>query len=226
MADQHYNFLKRNKINLIQFVFGPFQENTYIIWEDGNQNAVAIDPGMSNSQEERIFLQALHDFHLKLTAIYNTHCHIDHILGVAFLQRQFHVPFYHHPLEENNIVRSEQMSTLWNIPFSAPIDKGNDLVEGTALEIGTEVLTTIFVPGHCTGHLAFIHHASGTILSGDVLFRESIGRTDLPGGSIEEIQMSIYRLYEFPDDYVVFSGHGPATTIGHEKKHNPFFPAP
>lgn len=75
------------------------------------------------------------------------------------------------------------MSTLWNIPFSAPIDKGNDLVEGTALEIGTEVLTTIFVPGHCTGHLAFIHHASGTILSGDVLFRESIEEQIFPGGT-------------------------------------------
>lgn len=226
MADQHYNFLKRNKINLIQFAFGPFQENTYVIWADGDRNAYAIDPGMSNAQEENIFIEALQHFNLELTAIYNTHCHIDHILGVAFLQRKFAVPFFHHPLEESNITRSEQMSSLWNIPFLAPITKGKDLLEGVLLEIGSEVLETILVPGHCTGHLAFIHHPSSTILSGDVLFRESIGRTDLPGGSIEEIQKSIYRLYEFPDDYVVLSGHGPTTSIGHEKKNNPFFPAP
>jgi len=225
MADHHYNFLKRNKINILQFSFGPFQENTYVIWTDNERSAYIIDPGMSNHQEEEAFLTAIQEHHLEPTAIYNTHCHIDHIMGVGFLQKKFQLPFFHHPLEITNTHRSEQMSALWNIPYSAPIWPGKDLLEGTSLNFGGEKMDVIWVPGHCEGHLAFIHHDSGTIISGDVLFKESIGRTDLPGGSMEILKNSIHLLYQYPEDFWVLSGHGPNTTIGHEKLHNPFFRA-
>jgi glyoxylase-like metal-dependent hydrolase (beta-lactamase superfamily II) len=224
MSYQHYNLYKRNKINIIQFVFGPFQENTFVIWSENNQQAIVIDPGMSNGQEENIFQNALQEHNLILKAIYNTHCHIDHIMGVGYLQKKDSIVFYHHPTEESNIHRSSQMSALWNIPYSPPIEKGKSLTEGETWQIGEEIFEVIEVPGHCEGHLAFIHHDSKTIFSGDVIFRESIGRTDLPGGNIDVIQNSIYRLYTFPNEYVIFNGHGPETTIGHEKNHNPFFP--
>jgi hydroxyacylglutathione hydrolase len=223
MSSTQYNLYKRNKIEILQFTFGPFQENTYVIFLKDQSQCLIIDPGMSNAMEEKIFEETLNYFQLVPTQIFNTHCHIDHIMGVAFLQKKYNLPFYHHPKEESNIARSEQMSLLWNIPYSSPLEKGSSLMGGDVFSIEDQSFDIIEVPGHSEGHLAFIQKESGIILSGDVLFRESIGRTDLPGGSMDILEQSVQQLYLLPDDYEIFCGHGPNTTIGHEKRMNPFF---
>lgn len=223
MSSTQYNLYKRNKIQIIQFCFGPFQENTYVLFTEGSQNSIVIDPGMSNQQEEQIFEETLLHFNLIPSHIYNTHCHIDHIMGVAFLQKKFNTPFHHHPKEESNIHRSEQMSALWGIPYMAPIEKGIALIDGEQFSINDCPFNIIDVPGHAEGHVAFIQQECGIILSGDVLFKESIGRTDLPGGSIDILEKSVRHLYQLPNEFEIFSGHGSNTTIGHEKKFNPFF---
>lgn len=223
MNSTQYNLYKRDKIEILQFSFGPFQENTYVLFIKDHPHCFIIDPGMSNTMEEKILEDALNYFQLIPTHIYNTHCHIDHIMGVAFLQKKYKIPFYHHPQEEHNITRSEQMSLLWNIPYSAPLEKGCSLEEGDVFSIDDVTFDVIAVPGHSEGHLAFIQKESGIIISGDVLFRESIGRTDLPGGSMDILEKSVQQLYLFPEEYEIFCGHGPNTTIGHEKRMNPFF---
>ncbi len=213
--------IKRNNLTVCCWTFGPFQENTYLITND-NGIGTLIDPGMSNSAEEISILNFVQENNITIDQIVNTHCHIDHILGNDFAKKQWNVPLLYHELEESNIRRSIQMSSLWGIPYTPSPQADQYIDENSLISIAKFSVDTWLVPGHCTGHLAFIHHDSKSIFSGDVLFRESIGRVDLPGGDADQIEQSILRLYTLPDDYVVFSGHGPLTTIGHEKLHNPF----
>jgi hydroxyacylglutathione hydrolase len=213
--------IKRNNLTVYCWTLGPFQENTYLIT---NENGIGtlLDPGMSNTSEENAIFNFVQEHNIEIDQIVNTHCHIDHILGNDFAKQKWNVPLLYHILEESNIKRSIQMSGLWGIPYTPSPQADSYIDETSSVQLaGCEVVTWL-VPGHCQGHLAFIHHASKSIFSGDVLFRESIGRVDLPGGNADEIEQSILRLYTLPEDYVVFSGHGPLTTIGHEKKNNPF----
>ena len=213
--------IKRDNLTVHVWSVGPFQENTYLIVNENNVGTV-IDPGFSQSQEENTFKDFVEKNNIVLDSIVNTHCHIDHILGNDYCIRQWGLPLYYHLLEESNIERSIQMSQVWGIPYT-PSPKANQYIdENSDVLLANQTVETWLVPGHCKGHLAFIHHESKSIFSGDVLFRESIGRIDLPGGDGDEIEESIKRLYTLPDDYVVFSGHGPLTTIGHEKQFNPF----
>lgn len=212
---------KRNKIEVHHMAMGPFQENTFIVVHD-HQKITIIDPGMSNSQEENQVKKLIGQLKVPVHQIINTHCHIDHVLGNDFCVNTFNAPLYYNSKDEYNLDRAIQMSELWSIPYK-PSPKATAYInEGDTLFWGEDPIEIWHVPGHCEGHLAFIDHTNRCIFSGDVLFFQSIGRVDLPGGNADEIEKSIKRLYTLPDDYIIFCGHGPMTNIGHEKQNNPF----
>jgi glyoxylase-like metal-dependent hydrolase (beta-lactamase superfamily II) len=214
--------IKRNKIEVHSFTVGPFQENTFVVVHDSQKISI-IDPGVSNLHEEMILKNLIQDCHLPVQQILNTHCHIDHVLGNDFCVQQYQAPLYYSAKDEYNLERAIQMSELWSIPYKPSPQANSYIEEGDSILWGESGVDIWNVPGHCSGHLAFIDHENRCIFSGDVLFHESIGRIDLPGGDADEIEKSIQRLYTLPDDYIIFCGHGQPTSIGHEKIHNPFF---
>jgi glyoxylase-like metal-dependent hydrolase (beta-lactamase superfamily II) len=214
--------IKRNKIEVHCFTVGPFQENTFVVVHDSQKISI-IDPGVSNSHEEMTLKNLIQDCHLPVQQILNTHCHIDHVLGNDFCVQQYKAPLYYSAKDEYNLERAVQMSELWSIPYKPSPLANSYIEEGDSILWGESGVDIWHVPGHCSGHLAFIDHENRCIFSGDVLFYESIGRIDLPGGDADEIEKSIQRVYTLPDDYIIFCGHGQPTSIGHEKIHNPFF---
>jgi hydroxyacylglutathione hydrolase len=214
--------IKRNKIEVHCFTVGPFQENTYVVVHD-NKKITIVDPGVSNSSEESSLKDWIENIQLPVQQIINTHCHIDHVLGNDFCVSQFNAPLYYSAKDEYNLERAIQMSEMWSIAYKPSPRATQYIEEGDAILWGTNPVEIWHVPGHCTGHLAFIDYENKCVFSGDVLFYESIGRIDLPGGNADEIEQSIQRLYTLPNDFVLFCGHGQPTTIGHEKRHNPFF---
>ena len=154
----------------------------------------------------------------------NTHCHIDHVFGNAFVKETYGVDPEYHKADEVTLSYAKKSADLYGIPgYEASPKATSYLKEGERIMLGDQAFDIVFVPGHAPGHVAFIHHGKELILGGDVLFQRSIGRTDLPGGNFDELIDSIHReFYTLADSYMVYSGHGPETTIGEEKKHNPF----
>ena len=207
------------------FAFNPFQENSWVLWTE-NKNCVILDPGCSTSAEEKELTAFVESHGLVPEAIWLTHCHIDHVLGLDFCLRRWSVPYFLHPLETAALKSVEVYAPAYGFHgFRSPEIPGQALQEGR-LQLGEEVLEILFVPGHSPGHLAFYHPAGAQVWAGDVLFRGSIGRTDLPGGNFSQLETSIReKLYTLPEDTRVYPGHGPETSIGEEKKFNPFVPA-
>lgn len=204
------------------FTFNPFQENTYLLWDD-SRNCVIVDPGNSLAHEDAILDDAMESLGLKPVAVWLTHAHADHVCGTAFLSRKFQLPVAVHPLDVRLLESAPFFATLFGFSMEAPPAPSLFVEEGKEMGFGNTSLQVLHIPGHAPGHVVYIHHDSRQILAGDVLFRESIGRTDLPGGDHELLIRGIReKLLTLPDDYVVWPGHGPATTIGHERKFNPF----
>jgi glyoxylase-like metal-dependent hydrolase (beta-lactamase superfamily II) len=204
------------------FTFNPFSENTYLI-SDETGECIIIDPGMMDREEDQEIYGFIERNNLTPKLVLNTHCHIDHILGNDSATRKYGIELWAHELDLPTLERGEAASMLWNIPYRTSPLPNKFVNEGDIIRFGSTELEVIFVPGHAPGHVAFIHHASKSILSGDVLFKESVGRVDLPGCNREDLGRSIReKLYTLPDDYTVYPGHGPTTTIGHEKVNNVF----
>jgi hydroxyacylglutathione hydrolase len=209
-------------IKIKQFTFNPVRENTYILFDETN-DCVIIDPGMYDSDEQNIFYRFIKDNDLNPVLLLNTHCHYDHVFGNKFvfdnwsLKPQFH---------------KGELIVLQSIPGYVPQMGLNYelspepevfLPESGSVSFGSSVLELIFAPGHSPAHLCFYSRADNFLIGGDVLFYNSIGRTDLPGGNHSQLINSIRQnLFILPDDCEVFPGHGPSTTIGFEKQHNPF----
>jgi glyoxylase-like metal-dependent hydrolase (beta-lactamase superfamily II) len=212
-------------IDFKKISFNPFQENTWLIW-NYQRECVIIDPGCSNAEECRNLVKIMESENLKPIEIWLTHCHIDHVLGLDFCVSKWSIPYRLHPEERNQLRSVPAYAPVYGFhSFRAPDSDGIDLVSGD-LFLGTEKFEVLFLPGHSPGHLAFYHKESEQIWAGDVLFRESIGRTDLPGGNHSELLESIRNtLYLLSEKTTVFTGHGSETTIGHEKRFNPFVKA-
>lgn len=205
-----------------KFTFNPFSENTYIVSDD-HKIAAIFDPGMSNEGERQAVVEYLIDNELELKLLVNTHCHIDHILGNQFIADKFHLKLYSHEKENLTLSYAEQSAQMWNVPFSGTPNIEVFINEGDNLSVGSIVFEILEVPGHSVGHIIFVEHMSRSIIGGDTLFLGSIGRTDLPGGNHEQLLKNIKeKMFLLPDDYIVYSGHGPETTIGYEKKNNPW----
>lgn len=209
-------------LNIQAFSFNPFQENTYVIY-DAEGNAAIVDPGTYSSQERKILSDFVVDKKLNVTQILNTHCHIDHIFGNDFCVEEFSVPLRAHPRDRETLQQAGMAAKMYGLDYTPSPEPTFDLEEGKDVELGSEKLETLFTPGHAPGHVVFVHRESKSILGGDVLFRGSIGRTDLPGGNHDQLLKSISeKMYTLPDDFTVYNGHGPVTTIGFEKQNNPF----
>lgn len=206
------------------FQFSLFGINTYLIFDPDSKECVVVDPGMSNPEEEEAIENFISEKGLTLTQIINTHLHIDHVAGVPFLRRKYGAPLLAHEEDEplgKSIAEQSRMFGL-NLPVS-DIEISEYLKAGDTIKIGTGELRVLSVPGHSKGSIALYDPEGKFLISGDALFKGSIGRTDLPGGNYKELIDSISsELLSLPDDTVVFPGHGPSTTIGAEKTANPF----
>lgn len=195
----------------------PFQQNARILVCEDTKEAIIVDPG---DEAERI-LERVKNLGVKVTHIWATHGHIDHVGAVHPLQQKLQVPFYMHKgdaaMLENLPLQGAQFGlTIKDIPV---VDKYID--ENDTLSFGKCTCSILFIPGHSPGSVGFLFGKD--LIGGDVLFSDSIGRTDLPGGSFAVLKQSILeKLYVLPDDTIVHPGHGPNTTIGREKKSNPF----
>lgn len=209
-------------IEIKSFVFSPFSENTYVLYDE-TKEAILIDPGCYEPYEYQELNEFIQKNALTPVGIYNTHAHIDHVLGVEKLKNTYGIPFALHRLDEPLLRAVKTYAPNYGFPtFSEPsVDRW--LKEGEAVKFGNSSLNILFVPGHAPGHVAFVHDDQQFVIGGDVLFRQSIGRTDLPGGNMATLLNSIRtQLFTLPDDYTVYAGHMEPTTIGFEKKNNPF----
>jgi glyoxylase-like metal-dependent hydrolase (beta-lactamase superfamily II) len=209
-------------MNLAQFTFNAFAENTYLLFDNLGECWI-IDPGMSSPEEDEVLFDFIAEKGLKPSKVINTHCHIDHILGNASCVEKFGIELWAHPLEKVNLERAPAASMMWDIPYRLSPDPHHALQEGDVLVLGEHRWEVVFVPGHAPGHVALIEHSEGMVMAGDVLFRQSVGRVDLPGCNAADLVKSIQKkLYTLPDHFVVYPGHGPETTIGFEKENNTF----
>ena len=208
-------------LSIQTFTFNPFYENTYVLYDKGGE-ALIIDAGCYSSEEEQALVSFVDAHKLRPTALWNTHMHLDHLLGSAFVQVQWGLRFLIPEGEQSMLERSSLDAPLYGFTRYKKATPDDFLRPGKA-QWGTRNLSILGVPGHSPDHLAFYFEQEGFLVSGDVLFREGIGRTDLPGGDMDTLLASIHNtLFALPDDTTIYSGHGATTTIGHEKVHNPF----
>ena len=190
---------------------------------DESKECVIIDPGCSHKAEEDEMIQFIEEHHLKPVRLLNTHCHIDHILGNKFVSEKYGLPLEAHELESDNVRRADSYAAMFGMDSLDTPSISKYLNEGDEVAFGDSKLHVLFTPGHAPGHVVFYDPLQQVVIGGDVLFRESIGRTDLPGGNFNALIQSIQnKLFVLNDDVVVHSGHGPETTIGYEKQYNPF----
>jgi glyoxylase-like metal-dependent hydrolase (beta-lactamase superfamily II) len=207
------------------FVFNPFYENTYII-SDESKECLIIDPGCYEKHEIDEVIAYVKDNKLTAKGIVNTHCHIDHVLGNYALKEHFKCPLSI-PEGEVDVYKAVEVYALqYGITNFTWIPADKLLGKSGEIKFGKTALEILYVPGHSPGHLMFYNKKTNEIIGGDVLFRQSIGRTDLPGGNHKQLLTNIRKvLYTLADDVVVHPGHGPETTIGFEKENNPFVKA-
>lgn len=206
-----------------KFLFSPFSENTYVIYDD-TKEAVIIDPGCLQQAEKNELKNYIVQNNLKVKALLQTHTHLDHVFGSAFVKRAFDVKMYMHEADLPVLADVEVRCKTWGIPGYEPVEADAFLEEGDTYEFGKTKFDIIHVPGHAPGHIAFINHSEKYVIGGDCLFKGSIGRTDFPLCSHDELIKSIKeKFFTLPDDYTVYAGHMDETTIGFEKYNNPFF---
>lgn len=209
-------------IQIQTFTFNPFYENTYLVY-DKTKECIIVDPGCYEKTEQEELLHFIHIHQLNVVFLINTHCHIDHVLGNQFIKDRFQVPLKAHALEAAVLksVTSYAPSYGFTKYTESHIDTYID--EGDTIHFGDSTVEIIWVPGHTPGHVALYNKTQDICLAGDVLFRESIGRTDLPGGDFDTLIQSIHtKLFQLPESTKIYAGHGETTTIGYEKKNNPF----
>lgn len=205
-----------------RFTFNPVQENTYIVFND-ERHCCIIDPGCYFGNERRELSEFITEYKLTSKYLLNTHCHLDHVFGNKFVFDTYKTVLHIHEIEKQVLEYAPLSASQWNLPFDNYSNELIFLKESDTIRLGNDLLKVLFTPGHSPGHICFYCEDQHFVIGGDVLFRLSIGRTDLPGGDYNTLINSINRkLFVMPDDVVVHPGHGEATTIGFEKKHNPF----
>lgn len=204
------------------FTFSPIQENTYLLYNEEGKTLI-IDPGCYSKEEEETLRRFINAESLVPVQLLNTHCHLDHVFGNKWVYDTYQTPLYIHPKEEAMLQLAPLSGEKWGLPFLNYTGPLQYLKEGDTIRLGNDALRIILAPGHSPASLCFYCEAQQFMIGGDVLFRESIGRTDLPGGNHATLLKSIKeQLFVLPDEVVVFPGHGIKTTIGYEKRNNPF----
>ena len=212
-------------LHIKTFTFNPYQENTYVIYNDARE-CIIIDPGMHNYQEEQLFQSFIDSHELRPIALVNTHGHIDHVLGNRFIYETYGLMPQFHENELPLLVQVQNYAPQMGIRYEPSPIPETFLTIDDKIEIGDESLSLLFAPGHSPGHLCLYSADHNFLIGGDVLFHRSVGRTDLPGGNHRQLMESIANtIYTLPEETTVYPGHGPTTTIKEEKELNPFIRA-
>lgn len=211
-----------NMITVKVFAFNPFQVNTYVL-SDETKECVVIDPGMQGQNEENQLTDYIDSNGLKPVMLLNTHAHIDHIVGNHFVAEKYDLELTAHKDCVGFLTNAMAYAGSFGLQLDAvkTIDKFID--QGEEIQFGHSTIKVLHTPGHADGSVCFYAEKDNFVITGDVLFNQSIGRTDLPTGNYDLLQQSIWdQLFTLPDDTVAWPGHGPETNIGFEKLHNPF----
>ncbi len=209
-------------LTVASFTFNPFQENTYILSNEEKECWI-IDPGMYNRDEEYILFDYIEQNGLTPRKIFNTHTHIDHIMGIEAVKNKFNIPLGIHADDQPVLANAKGSAMLFGLPLNATPVADFFINHGDVLHLGKDQLNIRFTPGHSPGSIVFYHAAGNWVIGGDVLFEGSIGRTDLPGGNHNQLLQSIKeQMYCLPDNTIIYPGHGRPTTVGTEKQSNPF----
>lgn len=209
-------------ISLKKFTFNPYQENTYVLYDE-SKACIIIDPGMYDGAEQNELVAFVKEKQLKPERLLNTHCHIDHVLGNKFVFDHWGLKPEFHQGELYILQAVAGYAPQMGMHYELSPEPTQFLPESGTIHFGESSLDLIFAPGHSPAHLCFYAKEENFLIGGDVLFYRSIGRTDLPGGNHQQLIRSIKEnLFQLPDDCEVFPGHGSSTTIGFEKQHNPF----
>ncbi|MBD5371707.1 MAG: MBL fold metallo-hydrolase [Bacteroides sp.] len=212
-------------MKIVKFQLSLFGINTYIVFDPATNEAAIIDPGMINTEEQTAIRNFITQNNLHLKYIINTHLHIDHVAGNKWAQDTYHVPTMAH-IDDFKLGRMlGAQAQAFGLPLAMEWKESeHPLHDGEVINIGRGRLKVLHVPGHSRGSVALYDEEDGFLISGDALFAGSIGRTDLPGGSMPQLLESIRtKLFTLPEDVMVYPGHGAPTTIGREKLTNPFF---
>jgi glyoxylase-like metal-dependent hydrolase (beta-lactamase superfamily II) len=210
-------------MNIKSFTFNDFSENTYILFDDSKE-CVIIDPGCNNLHEKNTITSFIEEKSLIPIHLINTHCHIDHILGNRFIADKYQLNLTAHKKESSVLSVGQMTATMYHIHYDLSPEISIFIDEGDTIKFGNSELEVLFTPGHSPASISLLNKASKILIAGDVLFQGSIGRTDLPGGNFETLIRSIKsKFFTLPDDIIVYAGHGDPTTIGIEKRTNPFF---
>jgi glyoxylase-like metal-dependent hydrolase (beta-lactamase superfamily II) len=204
------------------FTFNPIGENTYILYDE-TKECVIIDPGCYDDRERADLVNFIENNKLKPVKLLNTHCHLDHVFGNAFVSEKYNLKLAAHQLEIPVLDAFLRSASMYGLNAEPSPEIATFLQEGDLVQFGTSSLEIAFTPGHSPGSITFYNKTQQFMISGDVLFYGSIGRSDLPGGNHQLLLDSIRtKLLPLGDSFKVYSGHGPSTTIGFERKNNPF----
>jgi len=208
--------------NINKLIFNAFGVNTYIL-KDNTGKCLIVDPACQFAEEENELLQFINKSGLTPVAMVNTHFHVDHILGNTFVCKTFNLEPQCHKRCKTFWETAAEYGAAFGMKIENLIVPAHFVEEGDVITFGNASVEVLYTPGHADGSICLVNHAEKYVVSGDVLFRESIGRTDLPTGNYNTLYTSITsKLFTLPDDYTVYPGHGPETTIGFEKLNNPF----
>lgn len=210
-------------MNIKAFVFNPIQENTYILWDE-TKKCVVVDAGNLSAREDKVLAEFIEEQGLKPVLAVNTHCHFDHILGVEFVRETYGVPFAASSADLAILESGSASGAMFGMELGAlPEAIDINLAEMEEVRFGNTILRVIPTPGHTPGCVSLYHEESKSLFTGDTLFRESIGRTDLPGGDYPTIIRSILgNILPLGDEVTIYPGHGDKSSIGHESLYNPF----
>lgn len=205
-------------MHIQKFIFNDFQENTLVISDD-NKNCVIVDPGCYYPEERFELEQYIEQNELKPLALLNTHCHIDHILGNAWVLNRYQIPFYMHEKDLVTLNAVPSYAPMYGFVGFEPSPQPTHLVNhGDLLQFGNMNFEVLFGPGHAPGHVAYYSKENSLVVNGDILFKGSFGRFDLPNGDLNTLKRTITEvMFNLPDDTVVYCGHGPETSIGSER---------
>ena len=209
-------------LKIKSFTFSPIQENTYIVYHSSGK-CMIVDPGCYYDSEKDALAAFIAEKGLKPVLLVNTHCHLDHVFGNKFIAETYDLTLHIHPSEQALLKMAPASGLMYNLPFDNYNGELRFIEPGNTLDVAGELLDILFTPGHSPGSLSFYNKGAGFVLSGDALFSGSIGRTDLLGGDYDTLIASIRtQLFTLPEETIVYSGHGPETSVRVEKLSNPF----
>ncbi|MFW6019045.1 MAG: MBL fold metallo-hydrolase [Bacteroidales bacterium] len=210
-------------IHLKKFIFNPLQVNTYLLYNDKGY-CIIVDPANSNAQEDQQLAEFIKHKELSPVMLINTHCHVDHILGNAFVYDTWGLKPVIHEEGKGILEAAPDQAVMIGLSFRKSPAPEKYVQDGQVLELGDDQIEVRYTPGHAAGSICLVMHQEKILISGDVLFAEGVGRTDLPTGNMDLLQRSIQeKIMPLDENFTVYPGHGPSTTIGNEKMYNPFF---